>query len=185
MTLFEILLAIPGGLLLIVLVFVVLVAIRPADFTITRNTTIAAPPGVVFGHINNLHQWEAWSPWAKLDPTMKQTYDGPPEGVGASHSWNGNNKVGEGKMTITESTPAERVALRLEFLRPMRAVNQSVFTLKPDAAGTVVTWTMTGTNGFMGKAFDMVMNMDRMLGKDFEKGLASLKAAAEAQSGGS
>ncbi len=179
MTLFEILLAVPGGLLLVALVFAVLVAIRPADFAISRETTIAAPPETVFGHINNLPRWEAWSPWAKLDPTMTQTYDGPPEGVGASHAWNGNSAVGEGKMTVIESVPGERVALRLEFLRPMKVVNRSEFALTPAAAGTLVTWTMSGTNGFMGKAFDLVMNMDRMLGKDFEKGLANLKAVAE------
>jgi hypothetical protein len=168
------------GIVLIILVFLVVVALQPAAFRITRSTTIAAPPEVVFAQVNDFHKWDAWSPWAKLDPAMKQTYEGPPAGVGAIYSWVGNKDVGEGRMTITQSRPGELVGIKLEFLKPFAQVNATEFALKPDGNQTAVTWSMTGTNNFMAKGFGLFMNLDKMVGGDFEKGLAQMKLVAEA-----
>jgi hypothetical protein len=168
------------GIVVIILVFLVVVALQPAAFRITRSTTIAAPADVVFAQVNDFHKWEAWSPWAKLDPAMKQTYEGPPAGVGAIYSWVGNNDVGEGRMTISQSHPGELVGIKLEFLKPFAQVNATEFALKPDGNQTAVTWSMTGTNNFMAKGFGLFMNLDKMVGGDFEKGLAQMKLVAEA-----
>lgn len=167
------------GLGLIVVVFLVVVAMQPSGFRITRSATIAATQSAIFAQVNDFHLWEAWSPWAKIDPNMKQTYEGATSGVGAIHTWSGNNKAGEGRSTITESRPHELIRLKLEFLRPFRATNEVEFTFQPEQTQTLVTWSMTGTNNFMGKVFGLVMNMDKMVGGDFEKGLASLKSLVE------
>jgi uncharacterized protein YndB with AHSA1/START domain len=165
----------------VVLLFLAIVAMQPAEFRVTRTATINAPPADVFPHVNDLHKWEAWSPWARLDPEMKLTYDGPAEGAGASYTWSGNNKVGEGRTTITESRPNDLVRLKLEFVRPFTATNDVEFTFRSEGDQTSVTWDMTGRNNFMSKAFCLFVNMDRMVGGDFEKGLAQLKAVVEAQ----
>ena len=167
------------ALALIVIVFAIVVATRPADFRITRTATIAAPPAAVFAQVNDFHKWEAWSPWAKLDSNMKTAYDGPTEGPGAGYAWAGNSEVGEGRMTITESHPNDLVRIKLEFRKPIAATNTTEFTFKPEGSQTAVNWTMTGTNNFMGKAFDLVMNIDKMVGADFEKGLAQMKPLLE------
>ncbi len=164
----------------IIIVFVVIVAARPAEFQITRSATMAAPAATVFAQVNDFHLWQAWSPWAKHDPQMKQTYDGPASGAGAKYAWVGNKKVGEGRMTITESKPGERIVIKLEFLKPFAATNVTEFAFKAEGNQTVVTWTMLGKNNFMAKAFCMFMNMDKMVGGDFEKGLAAMKAVVEA-----
>jgi len=161
--------------------FAAYVATRPADFTITRSASMAASPAKVFGVVNDLHQWNDWSPWAKLDPDMKTVYEGPSKGVGAISSWTGNNKVGEGKMTLVKSEPNSLVSFQLEFLKPMKANNTVDFSFKPEGKGTLVTWTMSGKNSFVGKAFCAFMNMDKMVGGDFESGLANLKALVEAK----
>ena len=160
--------------------FAVFVATRPGDFRITRSAKISASAGAVFTQVNDLKKWPAWSPWAKLDPQMKVTYSGPDAGVGASYAWVGNNEVGEGSMTITESKPVELVRFNLQFRKPMEATNVSDFTFAPAGDQTLVTWSMTGTNGFMGKAFSVIMNMDKLVGADFEKGLANLEAVVKA-----
>ncbi len=167
------------GLALLVLVLLVVVALRPGEFRVVRSAAISAPPGVVFAQVNNLHKWEAWSPWAKLDPAARNTYDGPPSGPGASFSWAGNSQVGEGRMTITDSRPDEVVRFKLEFLKPFKAESTTEFTFKPEGNQTVVAWTMAGKNNFMAKAIGLVMNCDTMLGGQFETGLASLKSVAE------
>jgi len=164
---------------LAVVVFLVVAALQPADFKITRSAVIAAPPAAVFEQVNDYHKWQAWSPWAKMDPAMKQTYEGPASGTGASYSWAGNSKVGEGRMTITDSQPAKLVAMRLEFLKPFAATNTADFTFVPEGNGTKVTWAMTGKNNFMAKACGLIMNMDKLVGADFEKGLSNLKEIAE------
>ena len=171
---------IPVAIAAIVLVFLIVVALQPAEFRISRSATISAPPPAVFAHVNDLHKWEAWNPWGKIDPAMKRSYDGAPAGVGAITSWVGNSQVGEGRMTITESRPGDLVRIKLEFFKPFKATNTAEFTLAPQADQTLVTWSMTGRNGFVTKAFCMFMNMDKMVGGDFEKGLAQLKAVAEA-----
>ena len=164
----------------VVVVFAVIVASRPAAFRITRSTTISAPAGTVFAQVNNLHKWEAWSPWVKLDPAAKNTYEGSPAGAGAIFSWSGNNKVGAGRMTITDSQPDNLIRIRLEFLRPFKATNTAEFTFQPEGDQTVVTWSMDGKNNFLAKAFSLFVNCDQMIGGEFEKGLADLKSVAEA-----
>lgn len=168
------------ALVVIVIVFVIVVAMQPTDFRITRSATIAATPEIVFAQVNDFHKWEAWSPWGKLDPAMKQTYEGAPAGTGAIYSWEGNSDVGAGRMTITESRTNEAVVIKLEFIKPFAAVNDTEFNFKPEGNQTAVTWTMSGKNNFMSKAFCLFVNMDKMVGADFEKGLAQMKTVAEA-----
>jgi hypothetical protein len=157
------------GIGVVIIVFLIVVATRPAEFRVTRSASISAPPAVVFAQVNDLHKWDAWSPWAKLDPAMKQTHEGAPAGPGAVYSWAGNSDVGEGRMTITESRPDELVRIKLEFLKPFAAVSTTEFMFKPEGNQTAVTWSMTGTNNFMAKAMCLFMNMDKMVGGDFEK----------------
>ena len=168
------------ALAVIILVFVVVVVLQPADFRIARSATIAAPPAAVFEQVNDLHKFQTWNPWAKIDPTARNTFAGPSAGVGSSFSWAGNNDVGEGTMTVTGSQPGELVRFKMEFKKPFEATNTAEFTFKPEGDQTVVTWSMTGTNGFMGKAMSLIMNCDKMVGGSFEKGLADLKSLVEA-----
>ena len=169
------------GLTAIITIFLIVAAFQPADFRISRTATIAAPAPVVFEHVNNLQKWNAWSPWAKLDPNAKNTFAGPQSGVGASFAWAGNNQVGEGKMTITESKPDELVIMRLEFLKPFTATNTTEFTFKPDGNQTTVSWTMNGQNNFMGKCMGLIMNCDKMVGGQFEQGFANLNQVVTAK----
>ena len=162
--------------------FVAVVAMQPAEFHVARTATIPAPPSAVFAQVNDLHNWEAWSPWAKLDPAMKQTYEGTPAGAGAICAWAGNSKVGEGRMTITDSSPSDLVRLKLEFLKPFAATCTSELTFKPEGDQTAVTWSMAGKNNFIAKAFGLFMNSDKMVGGDFERGLAQMKSVVEAAS---
>ena len=168
-----------AGLALALGLFALYVATRPAAFRITRSLVIGAPAASIFPLINNFREWLKWSPWEKLDPNMKKTYDGAESGVGASYHWVGD-KSGEGKMTLTESVPDSRVAIDLHFIKPFPANNLTVFTLEPEGEGTRVTWTMEGQNSFIAKAFNVVMNMDKLVGKDFESGLAAMATAATA-----
>lgn len=167
------------GLLFIIAGLIVVIATRPAEFRYSRSLTIAAPPQLLFEHANDLRKFQDWNPWSKVDPAAVITYAGPPSGVGAAYSWAGNKDVGEGTMTITESKPGERVTARMDFRKPFAAVNTVEFTFKPEGTGTVVTWSMHGPNTFMGKAIGLVADMDKMIGTQFEAGLASLKAIAE------
>ena len=168
------------GFAVIIVVVAVVVAMQPDDFRVTRSTTVSAPAAVVFAQVNDLQKWEAWNPWQKKDPAMKLTFSGPPAGPGASYSWAGNNEVGEGRLTITESRPGELVRLKLEFMKPFAATNTAEFTFKPEGERTNVTWAMQGNNNFFAKALHLVMNMDKMVGGEFEKGLVDMKAAVEA-----
>ncbi len=168
------------GFAVIVVLFLILVASRPATFRVERSASISAPVPVVFGQVNELRKWEAWSPWAKLDPNAKSSFEGPAAGVGAAMSWSGNNKVGEGRMAITKSRPGELVRFQLDFFKPMKATNTAEFTFKSDKDQTTVTWAMFGRNNFMAKAFGLFVNCDTMVGSQFEKGLASMKSIAEA-----
>ena len=164
----------------VIAVFVAIVALQPADFSVSRSISISASADTVFMHVNNFHHWEAWSPWAKLDPEMKTTYTGSPEGAGASYAWEGNEMVGKGKMTITDSRASELIRIHLEFLEPFAATNRTEFTFKPAGNQTAVTWTMSGENNFLSKAMQLFMSMDEMIGGDFEKGLTQLKEVVEA-----
>jgi hypothetical protein len=163
-------------LAVIVVGFVVIVGLRPSDFSVSRSAAIGAPPDAVFPQVNNLHNWEAWSPWAKIDPTAKSTYEGPPAGVGAVFGWSGNNKIGEGRMTIIESRPNELVRFKLDFLRPFKGTNTAEFSFKSERNQTQVTWTTTGRYGFIPKVFGLFINCDKMMGDQFEKGLAQLNS---------
>jgi uncharacterized protein YndB with AHSA1/START domain len=165
---------------IIVVVFVVIVALQPSEFRVARSATISAPPPAVFAQVNDFHKWEAWNPWGKIDPAMKQTYEGAPAGTGAVYTWAGSKEVGEGRMTITESRPNELIRIRLEFFKPFAATNTAEFTFKPESNQTALTWTMFGNNNFMAKAIHLFMNMDKMIGGQFEKGLASMKSVVEA-----
>jgi len=168
------------GIAAILVLFLLIVAAQPARYSITRGATITAPPEVVFAEVNDFRRWEAWSPWKKLDPEMKQTFEGAEAGVGAIYSWAGNKDVGEGRMTIVASRTNELVVIKLEFFKPMAGVCATEFTFAPQGEQTTVTWTMTGTNNFISKAFCLFMDMDEMVGGDFEEGLTGIKSIAEA-----
>ena len=170
--------------LLIALITIVLAlaARKPDKFVVTRTGSLSAPASAIFPHVNNLHNWEAWSPWAKLDPNAKNSFEGPEAGVAAKMSWSGNNKVGVGSMTITESQPDELIRFQLDFQKPMQATNTAEFTFKPDGDQTLVSWRMSGTNNFMGKVINVFMNCEKMVGSQFEQGLASLKILVETKS---
>jgi len=169
-------------LLAVILGFaVIVISWRPDKFSVARSGFVGAPPEAVFPHIADLHKWDAWSPWAKLDPNATNEFDGPEQGPGASMRWAGNRNVGVGKMTITEAVPGERIRIRLQFEKPFEADNQVDFVLKSENGGTNVSWSMSGKNGFIGKAMDMFYGCDRMIGGQYEKGLANLKAVVEAE----
>ena len=167
------------ALTIIVLLFIVVIAGQPDEFKLTRSTSIAAPPEKVFPHVNDFHKWEAWSPWAKLDPACKNTFEGAAAGTGAIFNWSGNKKVGEGRMTIVESLASNVIRSNLEFFKPFKATNTAEFIFRPEGNQTVVKWSMAGKNNFMGRIFSLIVNCDAMVGRDFEKGLASLKALVE------
>ena len=167
------------ALAVVLILFVVVVATRPSEFRITRTAAISAPPPAVFAQVNDFRNWLAWSPWEKRDPALKRTYEGAPAGTDAIYSWAGNKQVGEGRMTLTESRPSDLIRIKLEFLKPFAATNTAEFTFRPEGHQTVVTWSMTGNNNFIAKAFCLFMNMDKMVGGDFEKGLTSLKSLVE------
>ena len=170
-----------GVLVVLVLLCLGFIGSRPSRMHVERSATMTAPSDVVFAQLDNFHHWAQWSPWEKLDPQMKTTFSGPDSGLGAIYEWSGNDKVGQGRMTITESTPSSKVAMKLEFLKPFQDVNTTTFTLDPAGPETKVTWAMDGTNSFMEKAVGLFMNMDKTIGGDFERGLGTLKTVAEAQ----
>ncbi len=145
-----------------------------------RSATIAAPPAAVFALVNDFHKWDAWSPWAKIDPAMKTAYEGTPAGEGAIYTWSGNKDAGAGRMTIAGSTPNEIIGIKLEFTKPFAATNTTTFTFQPAGNGTIVNWSMSGNKSFIEKAVCLVMDMEKMVGPDFEKGLAQMKTLAEA-----
>jgi hypothetical protein len=168
------------SLAVVVVVFIVVVATQPKGFRVARSTTMSAPPPAVFAVVNDFHKWEAWNPWGKIDPAMKQTYAGAPSGVGAIYTWAGNKEVGEGRMAIVESRPSDLIRVKLEFFKPFAATNTAEFTFKPQGNQTSVTWSMFGEKNFMAKAIHLFVSMDKMIGGQFEKGLADMKTVAEA-----
>ncbi|HEY5856832.1 MAG TPA: SRPBCC family protein [Aldersonia sp.] len=153
--------------------------IAPPDFLVERSTVTTASPQTVYPLIDDFHRWVDWSPWEDVDPDLKRTYSGPDAGVGASYAWKGNRKAGAGSMTITESVPGERVVLDLVFTKPFAAKNVTTFQLEPADGGTRVRWQMRGTRNLFLRLFGTVISMDKLVGKDFEKGLAQLAARAE------
>jgi uncharacterized protein YndB with AHSA1/START domain len=158
----------------------VLAATRPDVFRMERTVAIKAPAEKIFPFINDFHRWAAWSPWEKMDPALKRTFNGPPAGKGTQYAWEGNSKVGSGSMEITESSPSGKIVVKLDFLKPFEAHNTAEFTLVPGGDSTTVTWAMYGPVPYMAKIIHVFFSMDRMVGGQFEEGLANLKAAAEA-----
>ena len=157
------------------------IAMQPATYSVQRSATFKASPDITFALVNDFHRWGEWSPWDKLDPNQKTTFEGAATGVGAKYGWSGNDQVGEGRMEIEESKANEFVRIKLEFIRPFASTSPTTFTFAPAAEGVTVTWKMDGTNNFMGKAFSLFVNMDAMLGKDFDNGLAAMGKIAETE----
>lgn len=170
------------ALAVVVLIAAVLLfaATRPDSFRVQRSLSIAAPPAKIFPLINDLHAFQTWSPYEKKDPAMKRTHSGPASGPGASYAWDGNKEIGVGSMQITEAVAPDRVTMKLDFLQPFEAHNIVDFTLVPNGYGsTEVTWALHGPSPFVSKLMGLVFDMDKMVGRDFDEGLASLKALAE------
>lgn len=160
--------------------FLVVAARRPDDLHIERRITVSAPAALAFAQVNNLRQWQEMSPYVKDDPAAKYTFTGPAAGVGASLAWAGNAKVGAGRMTITESRPDELVRFKFEYFKPWYCTNTTDLVFRPAGAGTEVTWAMTMKNNFLAKASGLLMNMDKLMGENYEAGLLNLKRQAEA-----
>jgi uncharacterized protein YndB with AHSA1/START domain len=154
-------------------------ATKPDTFRVARSASIKAPPEKIFALISNLRGWGAWSPYEKRDPEMKRTFSSAESGKGAAYAWDGNKNVGAGRMEIIDASPPSRIVIKLDFLRPFEAHNTAEFTMEPKGDSTTVTWAMHGPSLFVGKVMRIFIDMDRMVGKDFEDGLANLKAAAE------
>jgi hypothetical protein len=167
------------GVAAIVGVLAVIVATRPSAFRIERSTSIAAAPAVPFAYVNDFHRWVEWSPYEKLDPAMKKTYEGAESGKGACYAWEGNDKAGAGRMTIESSDEPGLIVIKLEFTKPFAATNTGTFSFTPQSGGTKVVWAMEGKYDFAGKAAGLFMDLDKLVGSDFERGLASLKALSE------
>jgi hypothetical protein len=164
----------------LVILFVIVVALQPAEFHVSRTAKMNAQPSAVFAQVNDYHNWDAWSPWAELDPDAKVTFEGPSSGTGAKFSWSGNDKVGAGRQTIVESKSDELIRINIEFFKPFKGTSTAEFTFKPENDQTVVTWSMFGKNDFFGKTISLFMDCDKMVGGEFEKGLASMKKIVEA-----
>jgi uncharacterized protein YndB with AHSA1/START domain len=160
-------------------VVLILAATKPSTFSVRRATTIKAPPGKIFPLINDFHQWGSWSPYEHKDPAMKRTYSGLESGKGAIYAWNGNRNVGSGRMEIIDVSAPSKIVIKLDFFTPFEGHNTAEFTMLPQADGTNVTWLMHGPAPFMSKVMQVFINIDHMVGKDFEVGLANLKRLAE------
>ena len=168
------------ALVILVAILLVIIARQPAAFRISRSMVMNASPVKVFAQVNDFHNWEAWSPWAKLDPESKVTFEGAESGQGAIFKWAGNDKVGEGRQEIIQSKSAEFVRIKIDFIKPFPASNDVEFTFQPEGNETMVTWSMSGKNNFLAKAVTLVIDCEKMVAPDFEKGLANLKAVVEA-----
>jgi hypothetical protein len=166
-------------LVVLIAAFAGYVALQPDELLVQRQATIAAPPAAVFEQVNDLKKWDAWSPWAKMDPNAKIGFEGPAAGKDAAFTWSGNDKIGEGRMTIVDSRPAELVDIKVDFTKPFENSSSSKFELKPEANQTLVTWSMGGRQNFIEKAMCIVFNGKKMISDEMEKGLSNLKAVAE------
>jgi hypothetical protein len=177
-------LAVVGVLAVVLIVVLILAALQPDSFRVERKANVKADPGKLFPCVNDFHNWAAWSPFEKLDPNMKKTFGGAGSGKGAVYEWSGNNKAGAGRMEIIEASApvnagAGKVTIKLDFLKPFEGHNTSEFTMSPKGDSTEVTWAVYGASPFMAKIMHVFISMDRLMGKDFETGLANLKAVAE------
>jgi uncharacterized protein YndB with AHSA1/START domain len=169
------------GAVIVAAIALVLVyaATRPDVFRVARTTTINAPPEKIFAFLGDFRKWPAWSPYEKMDPAMTRSMSGPETGVGAVYEWNGNKKVGQGRMEVIQIAPPSKITIKLDFFKPFEAHNTAEFVVQPQGSASVVTWAMHGPSPFMVKVMGLFCNMDKMVGKDFKTGLANLKAAAE------
>lgn len=166
------------SLVAVIALFLVYAATRPAEYRVERSATLAASPAALFANVNDPKKFNVWNPFLKVDPNVKNTYSGPPSGVGASCSWDGNNQIGAGSSTIVESKPSELVRMRMDWKRPMEGTGTVDFTFRPAGDKTVVTWAMYGKNNFLGKVVSVFMDCDKMCGPPFEQGLADLGKVA-------
>jgi uncharacterized protein YndB with AHSA1/START domain len=162
-------------------IVLILAAAKPNTFSVQRATLVKAPPEKIFPLINDFHQWATWSPWENKDPAMKRTFSGSPSGRGAVYAWDGNKNVGAGRMEILDATSPSKITIKLDFFKPFEGHNTAEFTMLPqgDAATTNITWVMHGPAPFMSKVMQVFMNIDNMIGKDFEIGLTNLKRLTE------
>jgi len=172
------------GVALVPLALVGYIVTRPSDLRVSRSRVVSAPPDVVHRYVSDFRTWSQWSPWETLDPAMTRELSGAPAGPGAVYAWRGNRHVGEGRMTIIDSQAPRSITIRLEFMKPFKATNTTQFDFAPSGAGTMVTWSMSGENNLLAKAMSLVMNMDTMIGSNFERGLANLDAATGAAKAG-
>jgi hypothetical protein len=168
-----------GGVVLLVAVVLAFAATRPDSFSVRRAASIQAPPEKIYPLISDFSRWSAWSPYERKDPAMKRSFSGPAAGKGAVYAWEGNGDVGQGRMEIADAVAPSRVTLKLDFVKPFEAHNKVDFTLEPKGGATEVTWAMDGPMPFISKVITLFVDMDRMVGGDFEAGLANLKAIAE------
>ena len=162
-----------------IVIILVLARLKPDTFRVERSIRIQAPPEKVFAHINDLRSWAGWSTWEKMDPNMKKTFSENTSGKGADYEWEGNRKVGHGRMSIVESVAPSKIVIQLDFFAPFEAHNMANLTLQTQGNGTLVTWAMYGPSPFIAKLFGVFVSMDKMIGKDFEDSLSNLKLIAE------
>jgi uncharacterized protein YndB with AHSA1/START domain len=176
---FETVAMIAVVLVVAIAIVLILAATKPDTFRVRRAATVNAPPDKIFPLINDFHQWANWSPWEGKDPAMKRSYSGPASGRGTVYAWEGNKNVGSGRMEITDASAPAKIVIKLDFLKPFEAHNTAEFTMLPQGDATNVTWEMYGPAPFMSKVMQVFMNMDNMVGKDFEIGLANMKRLTE------
>jgi hypothetical protein len=169
------------GVAIVVAILVIVIASRPNEFRVSRSATMLAAPASIFAQVNDFHKWEAWSPWAKMDPNAKSTFEGPTSGNGAKFHWDGDKNIGAGSMTIVESRPNELIRIKLDFIRPFAGTNDVEFTFWQAGNGTAVTWAMMGRTTFVTKAIGLFMNCEKMVGDQYEKGLANIKSIVESE----
>lgn len=167
------------AILALIAVVLIYAATRPDSFRVERSTRIEAPPEKIAALISDFHQWGTWSPYEKLDPAMKRTYGGAASGKGATYAWQSDGKAGAGSMEILDAQPSSKITIKLDFLKPFEAHNTAEFILQPQGGATQVTWAMFGASPYISKLMGLFFNIDTMVGKDFEAGLANLKAASE------
>jgi hypothetical protein len=176
---FEIIAIIAVVLAVAIAIILILAATKPARFSVQRGTTVKAPPDAIFPLINDFHQWGTWSPYENKDPAMKRSYSGAAAGKGAIYAWDGNKNVGSGRMEILDTAVPTKIVIKLDFFAPFEGHNTAEFTMLPQGDATNLTWLMHGPAPFMSKVMQVFMNIDNMIGKDFEVGLANLKRLTE------
>jgi carbon monoxide dehydrogenase subunit G len=168
-----------AALIVVVAAILIMAAARPDTFRVERSIRVSAPPEKIFHYVNDFHQWGVWSPYEKLDPSMKRTYGGAAAGKGAVYEWDGNSKAGQGRMQIIDSREPAQIVIELDFIKPITAHNRATFSFQPAGSGTQVTWSMDGPSPYIAKLMGLFFNMDRLIGAEFETGLANLAAVSE------